>query len=242
MARLTYFGHAAFELVIDGKKVLIDPWLSNPKSPVKPEDVKDVDLIVVTHSHFDHVGDSAAIFKNNPNARVVAVYEVADLIAGELEKTTGTSKDELFNSGRVIGANIGGPVLLNDLGLKVAFTPATHSGVGVAAGAVVIGNEGRVYHAGDTGVTLDMRLVGEIYKPHIALLPIGGHFTMDPVEAAKAVELVKPLVAIPMHYGTFPVLYGDPNEFKKRVEEKCLPTQVRILSPGDSYEFDFSKA
>ncbi len=241
MARLTYYGHAAFELVIDGKKVLIDPWLSNPKSPVKPEEVKDVNLILVTHSHFDHVGDTATVFKNNPNAKVLAVYEVADLVAEEISKSSGESKDQLFNSGRVIGANIGGPVILEDLGLKVAFTPATHSGVGVAAGVVVIGKEARVYHAGDTGVTLDMRLVGEIYKPHVALLPIGGHFTMDPVEAAKAVELIKPLVAIPMHYGTFPVLYGDPSDFKKRVEEKCVPTQVNILNPGESYEFDFSK-
>ncbi len=241
MAKLTYYGHAAFELVIDGRKVLIDPWLTNPKSPVKPSDVKDVDLILITHSHFDHVGDTVEIAANNDKARIVAVYEVADQVAGDLAQRLGTSKDELFNKGRVIGANIGGPVILEDLGLKVAFTPATHSGIGVAAGVVVIGKEGRVYHAGDTGVTMDMRLVGEIYKPHIALLPIGGHFTMDPVEAAKAVELIRPLVAIPMHYGTFPVLYGKPEEFKKKVEDKCLPTKVVILNPGESYEFDYSK-
>ncbi|BAA80102.1 conserved hypothetical protein [Aeropyrum pernix K1] len=242
MARLTYLGHAAFQLEAGGRKILVDPWLSNPKSPVKPEEVEGVDLIVITHSHFDHLGDVGKIAAKNPGAKVLAVYEVADLAAEEIAKETGASKDELFNAGRVIGANIGGPVVLQDLGLKVAFTPATHSSVGVAAGAVIITGEGRVYHAGDTGVTMDMRLVGEIYKPHVALLPIGGHFTMDPVEAAKAVELIRPLVAIPMHYGTFPVLYGDPEEFKKRVEEKCLPTQVRILKPGESYEFDFSKA
>ena len=241
MAKLTYYGHAAFELVVDGKKVLIDPWLTNPKSPIKPADVKDVNLVLITHSHFDHVGDAVEILANNPNARLVAVYEVADMVAGELAKKLGVSKDELFNSGRVVGANIGGPVNLQDLGLKVAFTPATHSGVGVAAGVVVLGKEGRVYHAGDTGVTMDMRLVGEIYKPHIALLPIGGHFTMDPVEAAKAVELVRPLVAIPMHYGTFPILYGNPDDFKRLVEDKCLPTKVVILNPGESYEFDYSK-
>ena len=236
--RLTYYGHAAFELILGGRKILIDPWLSNPKSPVRPGEVEGVDLILVTHSHFDHVGDTVDIAART-GARVVAVYEVADMIAGDLAKKVGASKDELFNSGRVVGANIGGPVLLDDL--KVAFTHSTHSGVGHAAGVVVLGREGAVYHAGDTGVTMDMRLVGEIYRPHIALLPIGGHFTMDPVEAAKAAELIRPRVAIPMHYGTFPVLYGKPEEFKRLVEEKCIPTKVVILEPGEAYEFDFTK-
>ncbi len=241
MGRLTYYGHAAFELQLDGKKILIDPWLSNPKSPVKPSEISDVDLVLVTHSHFDHVGDTAEVALSNSKAKILAVYEVADMIAGELAQKTGKSKEDFFNEGRVIGANIGGPVLLEDLGLKVAFTHSTHSGVGHAAGVVVIGKEGRVYHAGDTGVTMDMRLIGEIYRPHIALLPIGGHFTMDPVEAAKAVELIRPLVAIPMHYGTFPILYGTPEEFKKLVEDKCLPSKVVVLKPGESFEFNYSK-
>ena len=241
MGRLVYYGHAAFELVLDGKKILIDPWLSNPKSPVKPDQVEGVSLILLTHSHFDHVGDTVDIASRNPQARILAVFEVADAVAEELAKKEGKSKDELFNTGRVVGANIGGPVLLQDLELKVAFTHSTHSGLGHAAGVVVAGKEGVVYHAGDTGVTMDMRLIGEIYKPHIALLPIGGHFTMDPVEAAKAAELIRPRVAIPMHYGTFPVLYGKPEDFKKLVEDKCIPTKVVVLNPGDSYEFDFSK-
>ncbi len=239
MAILTYYGHAAFQIEVDGVKILLDPWLSNPKSPVKPEEIKDVKLIVVSHSHFDHVGDTVTIAKNNPDAKILAVYEVADSIAEQLAKELGTSKEELFNKGRVIGANIGGPVRLDDLGVKVAFTPATHSSIGVAAGIVVITKDATFYHAGDTGVTMDMRLIGEIYKPDVAMLPIGGHFTMDPVEAAKAVELVRPRVAIPMHYGTFPVLYGDPEEFKKLVEDKCLPTKVEILQPGESKEFKF---
>jgi len=239
VAVLTYFGHAAFQLEVGGVKILIDPWLSNPLSPVKPGDVKGVKLILISHSHFDHVGDVAEIAKNNPDAKVVAVYEVADLVAEQIAKETGVGKQDLFNSGRVVGANIGGPVKLDDLGVKVAFTPATHSSVGVAAGIVVITGEGTFYHAGDTGVTMDMRLIGEIYKPDVAMLPIGGHFTMDPVEAAKAVELVRPRVAVPMHYGTFPVLYGKPEEFKKLVEDKCLPTKVDIIKPGESREYKF---
>ncbi|MEM1851493.1 MAG: MBL fold metallo-hydrolase, partial [Acidilobaceae archaeon] len=107
------------------------------------------------------------------------------------------------------------------------------------AGVVVLAQEARVYHAGDTGVTMNMRLVGELYKPDIALLPIGGHFTMGPLEAAKAVELIRPKVVIPMHYKTFPVLEGAPEEFVKLVEERCLPSKVVVLSPGSAYEFDF---
>jgi L-ascorbate metabolism protein UlaG (beta-lactamase superfamily) len=228
LGRLTYYGHAAFELVLDGYRILIDPWLSNPKSPVKPSDVRDVDLILLSHGHFDHLGDAVEIARNNPRARVVAIFELASEVGRQIGED------------RVIGGNIGGPISVGLGSLRVALTTATHSSpYGSPTGLVVIGEEGRVYHAGDTGVTMDMRLIGEIYKPDIALLPIGGHFTMDHVEAAKAVELIRPKVAIPMHYATFPILYGKPEEFKRLVEERCLPTKVVILEPGGSYEFDF---
>ncbi|MEB3779397.1 MAG: metal-dependent hydrolase [Desulfurococcales archaeon] len=227
MGHLIYYGHAAFEVSLDGKKILIDPWLTNPKSPVKPSEVKGVDLVIITHDHPDHVGDAVDILKNNPNAKVAAIFELASHIA-----------EQIGDQGRAIGGNIGGPMIID--GLKVALTPATHSSArGNPTGVVIIGNEATIYHAGDTGVTMDMKLIGDLYRPHIALLPIGGHFTMDPLEAAKAVELIRPKVTIPMHYGTFPVLYGDPNQFKKLVEEKCLPTKVEILNPGDKYEFPF---
>jgi len=228
VGRITYYGHASFELNIDGFKILIDPWITNPLSPVKPEDIRDVDLIVVTHGHFDHVGDAVLIARNNPKSKIVGIFE----LASELGKRIGED--------RVIGGNIGGPMIVGLGNLKIALTPATHSSpYGSPTGVVIIGDEARVYHAGDTGVTMDMRLIGEIYRPDIALLPIGGHFTMDHVEAAKAVELIRPKVVIPMHYGTFPVLYGDPLEFKRIVEDKCLPSKIVILKPGESYEFDF---
>jgi len=227
MARLTYYGHSAFMLELDGKKILIDPYLSNPLSPVKPEDITDVDLVVLTHGHGDHLGDAITILKRVKHAKAVAIFELANYVG-----------EQIGDPSRTIGGNIGGPMHVD--GLKIALTTATHSSpYGAPTGVVIMGEEGRVYHAGDTGVHMDMMLIGEIYKPHIALLPIGGHFTMDPVEAAKAVELLKPKVAIPMHWGTFPVLYGKPEDFKKLVEEKGLGTEVVILKPGESYEFKF---
>ncbi len=228
MGYLRYLGHAAFEIQLDGKKILVDPWLENPLSPVKPGDVNDVDLIIVTHDHFDHLGNTVEILKNNPKAKFAAIFELASYIG------------EQVGNDRVIGGNIGGPMRIDLDGtvIEVALTMATHSvSRGAPTGVVIRGKETTIYHAGDTGLFYSMKLIGEIYKPKIALLPIGGHFTMDPVEAAKAVELLRPNIAVPMHYATFPILYGKAEEFKKLVEDKCLPTKVEILKPGDKLEF-----
>ncbi len=225
MAKITYYGHSAFLVELDGKRILIDPYLSNPLSPVKASEIKDIDLVVLTHGHGDHLGDAVTILKNNKNAKVVAIFELANYVG-----------EQIGDPARAIGGNIGGPMLVDDL--KIALTPATHSSpYGAPTGVVIIGKEATIYHAGDTGVMMDMQLIGELYKPDIALLPIGGHFTMDPVEAAKAVELLKPKVAIPMHWGTFPVLYGKPEDFKKLVEEKTPETKVVILQPGQTYTY-----
>lgn len=229
MGYVRWLGHATFEVKIDDYLVLIDPWLTNPASPVSTEEYKDrVDLIIVTHDHGDHIGEAIELLKLNPRAKFAAVYEIANDVLSKLGQS---------ESNRIIGANIGGPLKM-DMDLKVLFTPAAHSsGKGVPTGVVVIGKEATIYHAGDTGLIAEMQFIGELYKPDIAMLPIGGHFTMDEVQAAKAVELIKPKVAIPMHYNTFPVIQADPEKFKKLVEEKNIGTKVVVLKPGEKYSF-----
>jgi len=230
MARLRWLGHATFVFEIAGWRIVIDPWITNPVSPYRSLDAfvkeyPELDLIIVTHDHGDHVGDSVEILKRYPKAKIAALYELANHIA----KESGAPD-------RAIPANIGGPVKLN--GLEIVFTPAHHSStIGDPSGVVVLGEGKAVYHAGDTGLLAEMQLISELYRPAVALLPIGGHFTMGIREAAKAVELLKPKYVVPMHYGTFDVIKADPNEFAKLVRERVPETQVIILKPGEYLEF-----
>ena len=229
MASIRYFGHAAFELRFTGldgreKRVLIDPWLGNPLSPVSPEDyvksIDKLDYIVVTHDHGDHLGDTEYIAKKT-GARVVAIYDLAVELGKKGVKT--------------VDGNIGGRIKVDDV--YIVFTPALHSSShGVPVGVVIGGREYRVYHAGDTGLFTEMQFIHELYNPDIALLPIGGHYTMGVDEAVKAVELLRPKIAIPMHYNTFPPIKADPEEFKKKVEEKTS-TKVVILKPGEEMSY-----
>lgn len=230
MASIKYLGHASFEITLEGldgkkKRVLIDPWITNPLSPYRSvkeylEKVDKVDYIIVTHDHSDHLGEALDIAKKT-NAKIVAIYDLAI----ELEKKNVTT----------IGANIGGKLDIPDI--FIVLTPALHSSQhGNPTGVIVGGNDIKVYHAGDTGLFAEMTYIGELYKPDIAMLPIGGHFTMGIPEAVKAVELIKPKIAIPMHYNTFPVIKADPNIFKEEVEKKTR-TRVVILKPGEEYYY-----
>ncbi len=215
--KIRSLGHAAFEVVLDGKKILVDPWVKgNPKSPVKPGEL-EADIVIVTHDHGDHGFDDAVEIAKK-GATFVSMFEIASK-AGEKGV-----KD-------AVGMNIGGPAVIK--GLKILFTQAFHSGTSNPSGVVVIGKEGSFYHAGDTGLFGDMKLIGALYHPKVAMLPIGSHFTMDPVQASYAVKFINPEIAIPMHYGTFPVLTGKPEKFKELVEKRAPETKVEIMEPGE---------
>ena len=227
MVKVKWFGHSAFAVEIGGKVFLVDPWITNPKSPIRDLSKLGVepDYILVTHDHGDHLGDTVELLKLYKNAKAVAIFEIANQIA-----------EELGDPSRVIDGNIGGPIQLGN-GFFVVLTSATHSSSKGSPTGVVFGRNGEtVYHAGDTGLTYDMKLIGELYKPIVALLPIGGHYTMGPKEAAKAVELIKPKYAIPMHYGTFPVLWGRSEDFKNEVARLAPEVKVIVLKPGEEVE------
>ena len=214
--KLRYFSHSAFQITTDdGKVILIDPFLDgNPTSPVKSDDVT-ADFIVLTHGHGDHIGDSFKIAKRS-DPLFICVNELADYVASKGFKAH--------------NMHIGGGYNF-EFG-RVQFTIAHHGSIspegnytGEPSGVVLTIDEKTVYHAGDTGLFLDMKLIGELNNIDYMLVPIGDNFTMGIDDAVKAVEFVNPGVAIPMHYNTFPVIEADPNEFKSKVEaigKKCI--------------------
>jgi len=219
---IRWLGHAAFEIELYGKKILIDPWITNPKSPVTLEDLKEVDFILVTHDHGDHLGETVEIAKRT-KATVVGVYEL----------TIHVSEQGVEN---VLPLNIGGPVKLTSE-IEVYATPALHSSTkGCPVGYVIATPDFVIYHAGDTGLFSDMELIGKLYHIDLALLPIGGTFTMGPREAAIATSLIRPRYVIPMHYNTFPEIRQDPEIFKDIVEKIAPHVKVLILSPGDKVD------
>ncbi|MEZ0290046.1 MAG: metal-dependent hydrolase [Sulfolobales archaeon] len=223
MTEITWFGHAAFQILLSRKRFLIDPWITNPLSPVSLEKISEPDYIIVTHDHGDHLGETIELMKRHKRTLFVGLFELAEYVG-----------EEIKDKGRVIGGNIGGPIRLAEE-IEVVFTPAFHSSTRASpAGVVIRSREDSVYHAGDTGVFYDMVLIRELYSPRIALLPIGGHFTMGIHEAVKAVELLRPRYVIPMHYNTFPMISADPDSFRLRVKERFPETEVVVLKPGET--------
>jgi len=223
LARITWFGHAAFKIEIAGSTLLIDPWLDgNPVSPAKASQISKADIGYVTHDHSDHLGDAISICKRT-KATFVAASELGDF----------AKENDVEN---VVALNIGGGTQIG--GVRVFVVQAVHTASkGAATGVIVEGGGKAVYHAGDTALFGDMRLIRELYNPYVALLPIGGYYTMGPTEAAEAVKMLKPKTVIPMHYKTFPVLTQTTNEFVKMVKEKTPDVNVVVLKPGESYQF-----
>jgi L-ascorbate metabolism protein UlaG (beta-lactamase superfamily) len=223
---LTWLGHASFRVdTPGGKRVYIDPFLNgNPKCPENELQPERVDLIGITHGHGDHVGDTVDLAKKH-SCPVVALLELAEWLEKQgVENTQGPNK--------------GGTVDVD--GVKLTFTNAFHSsstpdgGYGGEACGIVLGLEDgtKIYFAGDTCVFGDMQLIGRIYKPDIAVLPIGGYFTMDPTEAAVALELLGAKRCVPCHFGTFPPLVGTPQQLKQLAPD----VDVAEIEPGDSVE------
>ncbi len=221
MGRIRWLGHSGFEINLVDKILLIDPWLTgNPLAAVEASDIKEADVVCVTHDHGDHLGDAVEICKRT-GATFVAIYDL-----GVFAEENGV-KD-------VVGINIGGTVEVKGIG--ITMVQAFHSSTRGAPVGFVVKAEGKtIYHTGDTGLFGDMKLVGEIHRPDVALIPIGDYYTMGPREAAEAVKLVNPAVVIPMHYQTFPVLSPSSEGFIELVEERAPKVKVVALKPGEVY-------
>jgi L-ascorbate metabolism protein UlaG (beta-lactamase superfamily) len=220
--KLKYFSHSAFRITtVKGIKILIDPFFTgNPTSPVKADDI-NAEYIILTHAHGDHIGDSFSI-AGRSGSTFICVNELAEYC-----------KSKGFKAHNM---HIGGAHIF-DFG-RVKFTIAHHGSMtpdntygGEPAGVIISSDGICIYHTGDTGLFYDMKLIGEINPVDYMLLPIGDNFTMGIEDAVRAVELVSPKVAVPMHYNTFPVITADPYEFKSKAESKGI--SVRVLQFGE---------
>ncbi|MGQ9672931.1 MAG: metal-dependent hydrolase [Candidatus Aminicenantales bacterium] len=213
---ITWLGHAAVKIK-GSRTVYIDPFLSgNPVASTTPDQIGEADIIIITHCHGDHTGDAFALAKKT-GATIVGIHEIA--VDAQAEGIPAE------------GMNIGGTVEVK--GVKVHMVPALHSAEkGCAAGVVVEMDGKRLYHAGDTGLTMDMKIIGEFFHPDLSFLPIGDRYTMGIPSAVKAVEFVQTKRVIPIHYDTFPLVKSDPEEFKKRVGKRA---EVIVLKPGQSF-------
>jgi L-ascorbate metabolism protein UlaG (beta-lactamase superfamily) len=226
--RITWLGHATVLVQTPrGTNILIDPYIAqNPKYPRKFVLPAKIHFILLTHGHGDHIADVAPVAARH-GSTVVAIYELATYVAGKGVTST-------------IGMNLGGTVQLDDV--AATMVEAKHSAgaqdergthyAGVAAGFVLTVADGPVlYHAGDTAVFGDMKLIQELYRPEVAMLPIGGHFTMGPKEAALAARLLAPKVVLPLHFGTFPPLKGTPQELATLIDPGI---EVVPWAPGEA--------
>lgn len=226
MMELSYHGHSIVKIKTETFELLIDPFISgNPLTDLKVGE-QNPSYILLTHGHNDHVGDTVEIAKRS-GAKVIAPNELANYLA-----TLGIE---------TIGMNIGGQASF-EFGM-VKYTQAFHSSsfetdtgeiiyAGMPAGILLTLEGKTIYHAGDTSLFGDMRLIGERHEIDVAFLPIGDHFTMGPEDAAYATELLRPHLVVPVHYNTFPPIQQDPNVFKKLVTQ-C---EVTILQPGEMIE------
>jgi L-ascorbate metabolism protein UlaG (beta-lactamase superfamily) len=224
--QLTWLGHASFRFDSPGgKRVYVDPFFDNPLCPEEEKQPERIDVLALTHGHSDHVGNSIELI-NRFTPTVVAQIE--------LKNWLGSQGAEV---GEFPGINKGGTQDAD--GIRFTMTDARHSSsgpdgqyLGEAAGYVVEAENGtKIYFSGDTSVFMDMQLIGRIYEPDVAVLPIGDHFTMSPKEAAVALELLGVPRCVPCHYGTFPILHGSPDQLRELTD-----VEVVAMQPGETIE------
>ncbi len=235
--KITWLGHATFHLVTpDNKRILLDAWVdTNPSCPesLKAQAREGLDAIFLTHGHFDHINDLVPLAKAT-GALVVCQFDLVPWITGK-----GIEED------KVVGFNKGGTVEV--AGVKATLTAAQHSSTYAEDGKIVpMGSEAgyilrfsngfTIYNTGDTCVSADMQIMGDLYKPDLTILPIGDHFTMDPRQAAYALKLIGSKYAIGCHWGTFPLLTGTPEALVEAGKEFGVTTEILPLKPGESVD------
>ena len=227
---IRWLGHAFVEFTTsDGKVILFDPWTKddgNPACPIGTDDIKQADLVLVSHDHSDHVASATAI-----------CTKTGALLGGPVQ-TVRRLTEEGFNAEQVVnfgsGYMVGGGVKLD--WVEVTSTPAFHSSdTACAVGTIVRTTDGTtLYHAGDTSLFGDMELFGRLYPMDVAFLPIGGVFTMDAYQASEAVKMLKPKLAVPIHYASFPIIAKTADEFIKQCGEKAPTLKVTALLVGQA--------
>jgi L-ascorbate metabolism protein UlaG (beta-lactamase superfamily) len=242
-----WLGQAAFKITTPGGKVIVvDPWLkTNPKTPAAfkdPAALGKVDLVLVTHAHFDHVADAPELAKANKAMMFAPAGLNATLNALGLLPPEQTGRMNKSGIATPIGPDIKIHMVRAEHSSEFTYkNPATgkdevHPGGEPVGWIIELENGFKIYHMGDTGLFGDMRLIGEVYKPDLVLLPIGGNFTINANLGALAVrDMIKPRYALPMHYGTFPILAGKPEDFAKGMEGSGV--RVVVPQPGDAVTF-----